>query len=299
MQQMMELLRKELRAEREAAEKRADDRFKAWREKTAAMREELVAETEATREETGAIQARTEAMREKMGTSHMEMVSEFKPEIEEDTMACREATEARLEEEKPASVDTKPAAAQQEEVPLVIPVGEPEEEMTSINRKKAMACQEMEERLEEQPTPLDRKPEAAEQRQVPVEDAELMPVGEPKKKRRRDRKQRNMKNSTRENWGPQKKLAVARRGTSRCMEVAWQKKTSRKMSRRATVAWRRRNIFREILTHGNCGLQKKVTVSRRRITRCTGHRHMERNEDARKEGRSGRDCGRARKATLA
>jgi hypothetical protein len=41
-----------IRAEREAAEKRADDRFKAWREKMATMREELVAETEATREET-------------------------------------------------------------------------------------------------------------------------------------------------------------------------------------------------------------------------------------------------------
>jgi hypothetical protein len=44
-QQMMELLWKELRAEREAAKKRADDRFKAWRKKMAAMREELVAET--------------------------------------------------------------------------------------------------------------------------------------------------------------------------------------------------------------------------------------------------------------
>jgi hypothetical protein len=36
-QQMLELLRKESRAEREAAEKRADDRFNAWREKMAAM----------------------------------------------------------------------------------------------------------------------------------------------------------------------------------------------------------------------------------------------------------------------
>jgi hypothetical protein len=55
---------------------------------------------------------------------------------------------------------------------------------------KTMACQKMEERLEEQPTSLDRKPEATEQREVPVEDAEVMPFGEPKKKRRRDRNQR-------------------------------------------------------------------------------------------------------------
>jgi hypothetical protein len=52
------------------------------------------------------------------------------------------------------------------------------------------ACQEMEERLEEeQPTSLDRKPEAAEQREVPVEDAKVMPIGELKKKRRRDQNQ--------------------------------------------------------------------------------------------------------------
>jgi hypothetical protein len=53
---------------------------------------------------------------------HMEIVSEIKPEREEETMTSREATEARLEE----------AAAQQEKVPIVIPVGEPEEETTPI-----------------------------------------------------------------------------------------------------------------------------------------------------------------------
>jgi hypothetical protein len=92
----------------------------------AATREELVAESEATREqirvfearmeitqaETEAIKARTAAMREIIGASHMEMVSASKPEIEEETMACRETTEARLEEEKPASVNMKPEAAE-------------------------------------------------------------------------------------------------------------------------------------------------------------------------------------------
>jgi hypothetical protein len=54
---------------------------------------------------------------------------------------------------------------------------------------ETMACQEMEARLEgEQPTSLDRKPEAAERREVPLEDTEVMPVEEPKKKRRRDQK---------------------------------------------------------------------------------------------------------------
>jgi DNA polymerase III gamma/tau subunit len=104
-QQMFELLRKESRAE-----KRADDRFKAWREK-------MAAETEATQAETEAIKARSAAMREKMGTSHMEMVSEFKPEIEEETMASQEMEE-RLEKEEPTSVDRKPEVAQHRKVPV-------------------------------------------------------------------------------------------------------------------------------------------------------------------------------------
>jgi hypothetical protein len=53
---------------------------------------------------------------------------------------------------------------------------------------ETLACQEMEARQEEEkPTSLDRKPEAAEERQVPEENAEVIPVGEPRKKRRKDR----------------------------------------------------------------------------------------------------------------
>jgi hypothetical protein len=52
---------------------------------------------------------------------------------------------------------------------------------------ETMACQGMEACLEEEkPTSLDRKSEAAEERQVAEEDPEVMPVGEPRKKRRRD-----------------------------------------------------------------------------------------------------------------
>ncbi|PNF21249.1 hypothetical protein B7P43_G02145 [Cryptotermes secundus] len=63
---------------------------------------------------------------------------------------------------------TQARTAQQEEVPVVIP-----------------ACREMEAHPEEkEPASVDRKPEAAELREVPFEDAEVMPVGEPKKRRR-------------------------------------------------------------------------------------------------------------------
>jgi hypothetical protein len=56
-----------------------------------------------------------------------------------------------------------------------------------------MACQEMEARLEEEePASVDMKPEVAQDEKVPIEDTTVMAVGEPKKKRRRDRNQRNM-----------------------------------------------------------------------------------------------------------
>jgi hypothetical protein len=50
------------------------------------------------------------------------------------------------------------------------------------------------------------------------------------------------------------------------------------MSHRATVAWHK-NIFREILTHRNCGQQKEVNASKRKITHCAGHRHMGQNKN--------------------
>jgi hypothetical protein len=104
------------------------------------------------------------------------MVSAFKPKIEEETMACRESTETRLEEKE-----------------LILP---------------------------------DRKPEVAQKEEVPTENAEVIPVGEPRKKRRKDRKpaaerrRQKLMDLMRENCRPQKKLAVARRGTSRRAEVA-------------------------------------------------------------------------------
>jgi hypothetical protein len=72
-----------------------------------------------------------------METSHKEIVTECKPEMEIKTMACQEI-EAQPEEE------------------------------------------------EKEPTSVYRKPEVAHQQEVPIENAEVMPVKEPKKKRRRD-----------------------------------------------------------------------------------------------------------------
>ena len=135
-------------------------------------------------------------------------------------------------------------------------------------------------REEEEPTSANRKPEAAELSEVPVQDAEVMPVGEPKKKRRRDRHRRNMKNPTRKNCGPQNKLAGSRR-VSRSARVAWRKRNifrkswtlgdheprmklaapCWKTSRRATVARRWRIAFKKETPQGTFGCQRKEVTA--------------------------------------
>jgi hypothetical protein len=95
---------------------------------------------------------------------------------------------------------------------------------------KTMACQEMEARQEEKPTSLDRKPEAAEERHVPEENAEVIPVGEPRKKRCRDR------------------------------QLAQKTPTDRKMCCRATVARHKRDIVKSYLPQEKCRPRKELSL---------------------------------------
>jgi hypothetical protein len=106
------------------------------------------------------------------------------------------------------------------------------------------------------------KPEAAEERQVPEEIAEVMPVGEPRKKRRKDQKlvaERRRQMKERAQDGCQRRLAAARRGKSQRAEVARKMQADKKMPRRATVARRMRDIFRPNTT-------RRATVARRKET---------------------------------
>jgi hypothetical protein len=231
MEQIFEML-KEMKAEAKLdanqakAEAKADvmlAKLDAYQEKAVADRkadkEEIKAEMRSKRSELDeaiqhrieGIKARTEAMRRKIGSSHMEMVSAFKPEIEEEMMACRESMEACPEKQELTSVDTKPEVAQQEE--------------------------------------------------VPVEDAEVMPVGEPKKKRRRDRKLATERCHQEPNCAPQKKLDVTRRGTSHCATAVRQKdkRSDKRMSRRATVARCMRDIFKPNTTRKGITVRKDRT----------------------------------------
>jgi hypothetical protein len=127
-----------------------------------------------------------------------------------------------------------------------------------------------------EPASVEMKPEVAHE-EVPVEDAVRMPVGEPRK-RRRDRnldarRRRKQQERTQNKDGCRKNLVATCRGTTRG----------------ATVAWRKINVFRKILTHGNCGLRKEVTAAGMRITRCSGYRRKRQNkDDAERETRKGR-----------
>jgi hypothetical protein len=151
------------------------------------------------------------------------------------------------------------------------------------NEVETMACQGMEARQEEKPTSADRKPKAAKQRKAPAEKATVMPVREPKKKRRKDRKlaaehrRQKPNTSTRENCGPQNRLAVARSGSNRRGRVKRHtKETDRKMPRRATVARRKRDIVKSYLPQEKCYPRRELVTSRTTTTRhATVARHKE------------------------
>jgi hypothetical protein len=127
-----------------------------------------------------------------------------------------------------------------------------------------MACQGMEAHQEEEkPASLDTKPEAAQQEEVLVEDAEVILVGEPKKKRHRDRKlavehrRQETKTSPRENCGPQERLAVTHTGRTHCATVPRKSPIDQKMRRRKAVARHMRDIFRPYTT-------RRASVAQRR-----------------------------------
>jgi hypothetical protein len=196
------------------------EEMKAYRKKD---KEEMEAKWKTDKEEIKTNQAKLlaimEAEREEWRVSE-ERLLEVMNTWQEEMKACQDA------------IETNP----REQADVVDQQKIPNEE------EGMMACQDMEAHPEEEePTSVNRKPEVAQQQDVPVKDTKVMPVGEPKKKRRRDQKlatehcRQKPKNSTRENCGPQKKLPVARTGTTCHAKVA-RKTPIDKMSHRATVA---------------------------------------------------------------
>jgi hypothetical protein len=127
-----------------------------------------------------------------------------------------------------------------------------------------MACQEAIEANPEkmEPHPGGKEVDSVElgfiamHRKAPMEDAVVKPVRGRKKQHRGQhlaaRQHREPKELTRGDCGSQRKLAAA----------------CRKMSCHAAVAWRKRNILRNIWTKGNCGPQKELAAAGRKMTHC-------------------------------
>jgi hypothetical protein len=94
-----------------------------------------------------------------------------------------------------------------------------------------------------------------EHQDVPNEDVTVMPVKGLKKRRR-------VWKSTAERRGEPKELNQGNCGSRRKLDAA-----CRKVSHRATVAWRKRKLFRKSETRGYCDSRKGVTVADRRTSR--------------------------------
>jgi hypothetical protein len=93
-----------------------------------------------------------------------------------------------------------------------------------------------------------------EHQEIPKGEAAVMPVGEPRKRRR----VRNLAAVRRQKQKERIRTSCEskRRSTVAC----------RKVSRRAKVAWRKRNLFRTVQTQRNCGLRKRFVVTGKRTT---------------------------------
>jgi hypothetical protein len=221
------------------------------------MRERMDANTKATlatlemaneiRED---IQARTKAMEDKrMKAEIYACISDIKNDRNE-TTAYQDAMEANLVKMEP-NPGEKVAAVELQEIP--------NEDVAIYSlrkyRKETMACQgTMDARLESE----------SEHREVPNEDAVLEPA-KGRKMRRRGRKQAAGRR------GEPKELTVGECGSRKQLAAA-----CRKVSRRATVAWRKRNIFRKSRTQGNCGPRQELAAGRN-MTRRAGMAQREGN----------------------
>jgi hypothetical protein len=159
------------------------------------------ASMKANQEKADAHQRRMDAMHKKM--ARMDAWLTDTNDNRQETMACQEKTEARLEEEEPTSADMKTS---QESTDADIEKTEPDSGMMQS---------------------------VVEHQEVPREDATVMPVGEPRKRRR----DRNLDARRRRK---QQERAQIKDGCRKNLFAA----------RRAAVAWRKTNVFRKILTHG-------------------------------------------------
>jgi hypothetical protein len=128
-QQMLELLLARLDANQAKADARHGE-VRSNQTKAETGHKELLGRLEADRQANmKAWKEEIAAMRNKrMNANYKEMVAELEPKNDKETLACRETTEACPEEKQSTSLDRKPEASEQREVPAedatIMPVGE-------------------------------------------------------------------------------------------------------------------------------------------------------------------------------
>jgi hypothetical protein len=251
--QMIELLLA-MQEDMKAHQARMEADNKAWREK-------MRAETEAIRAETETIRARTKATRDKRMEANRDACIEDIKNDGKETTACQDAMEGNREKiepnpgEKEAVVEgqeicneevainslwacqnertprqeaTKANPEKMESIDRVIAILEQMIAMTKLNQEK-IATTDLKgnpEEIEcEEPTSVDMEPEMAHE-EVPKEEAVVMPVGEPRDRRRdrrhlaAQRRQKKQQERTQSKNECGRNLVAARRGTTRRAAVA-------------------------------------------------------------------------------
>jgi chromosome segregation ATPase len=191
------------------------------------------------------------AMNEKMETyqAKLDANREDSKTHREESKAWREDMKATLatKEDRQEMIQEMRADREQRKADMEEILAKMEERMTATQAKTDVKLKELTEPREEM------MQSAEEHQEVPREDAVVIPV-RGRKRRHRGQKQAagrhgEPKEFNRGVCGSRKKLAAA----------------CRKASRRATVALRKRNVFRKSWTHRNCGLRKEVTASRKKV----------------------------------
>jgi hypothetical protein len=163
-----------------------------------------------------------------------------------ETTACQEVTRSNPETIE-SNTEEKETILEQQEIP--------NEEVTVHSLKECRSEKAAsQEDTETKPDP-GKMQSVEEHQETPKEDAAMMPVGG-LKKQRRDR-----------NLAAGRRQKPKRRIQATCESMRRLIITGTKITRRATVAWRKKNVFRRIGTQVNCGPQSKLTAARIKMTR--------------------------------
>jgi hypothetical protein len=222
-----------------------------------AMRQEINANTKAMQEQadanTKAMQQLKDGMkayREDLKCGQAKMIAAIKEKT--DTLVaniktvCQYAMETSPEKSEPNSEEKETVMEQQE-----IPNEEVAVHSQKTCRRETTASQDM---TKTEPDP-GMMQSAEEHQEIPKEDAAVMPVRGLKKQRR----DRTLAAGHRQK--PKRRIQATCESRRRLIVAG------KKITRHATVAWRKRNVFRRIGTQGICGPRSTLTAAGIMMTR--------------------------------